>query len=171
MCTMCMAHDETYVLATCAVVGLLTAAHAQPALHLPPLDRVSAASSGSDLPGARAAGRRQGGDGRRRASWRRCGGWPAIRRSSNRSSRFSIGWPRRACRRSYESFAEQRQGWEQRARHGAPRRSATGEVLLSRETHRVALASIRSARRPAARRSGWSTSARGTTRPSTTART
>ena len=69
------------------------------------------------------------------------------------------------------SFPNSGQGWEQ-VRGTLRLGGARGEVLLSRETHRVALAiNSFSTPCPVARRSGWSMRARAITRPRMKART
>ena len=93
-------------------------------------------------------------------SWRRCGGWPAIPRSNSRSSSSSIGSRRAGLQPKYEDVSPtaDRAGSScaARVRLGG----AGGRVLLSKETHRVALAINSFSTPPAASRCGSSMSAR-----------
>lgn len=126
------------LLTMCAVVGLLTAAHAQPAPHLPPLDR-------SLPPRAQAIYQElaQRVDAKvamdvatfMAPMWRLAGN-PAYEQSQQQIyDRLAAA----GLSPAYESFPNSGMGWEQvrgTVRLGGP----GGDVLLSREAHRVAVA-------------------------------
>ena len=129
---------RSILLTTCALLGLLQGAHAQGALHLPPLDRslppraeriYAALAARVDAKVAMDVATLMA------PLWRLAGN-PAFEQSQqqifNRLSAAGMT-PR------YESFPNSGMGWEERKgtlRLGGP----DGEVLLSREAHRVALA-------------------------------
>ena len=122
----------------CVVMGLVASAHAQTPLHLPALDRVLPARAESIY---QELARRVDAKVAMEVAtfmaplWRLAGN-PAFEQSQqqifDRLSAAGLS-PR------YESFANSGMGWEQ-ARGTLRLGGATGEVLLSRETHRVALA-------------------------------
>ncbi len=126
------------LLTTCAVVGLVTAAHAQPALHLPPLDRFlppRAEAIYQEL--ARRVDAKVAMDvATFMAPMWRLAGNPAFEQSQQEIfDRLAAA----GLSPKYESFPNSGMGWEH-VRGTLRLGGATGEVLLSRETHRVALA-------------------------------
>ena len=119
----------------------------------------TAASGGNDLSAARGSRRRQGGDGRRHVH----GAAVAAGRQSGVRAVAAVhlrpprgGGPAAEVR----DLPEQRTGLGARARHASGLAVRPGEVLLSKETHRVALAINSFSTPPAASRCGWSMSAR-----------
>ncbi len=126
------------LLTTCAVVGLLTAAHAQPALHRPPLDRFlppRAEAIYQEL--ARRVDAKVAMDvATFMAPMWRLAGNPAFEQSQQEIfDRLAAA----GLSPKYESFPNGGMGWEH-VRGTLRLGGASGEVLLSRETHRVALA-------------------------------
>ncbi len=126
------------ILTLAVVIGLVPAARAQPALHLPPLDRAlppRAERIYLDL-AKRVDGRAAMDVATFIAPRWRLAGNPAFEESQQAifDRLAAAGLTPR-----YESFPNAGQGWEQIT--GTMRLGgSTGEVLLSRETHRVALA-------------------------------
>ncbi len=125
-------------LAVCVTAGLLTPTHAQTALHLPPLDRaLPARADGIYAALATRVDARVAMDVATFMAplWRLAGN-PAFEQSQQQmfDRLAAAGMSPR-----YESFANGGMGWEQitgTVRLGG----AGGDVLLSRDTHRVALA-------------------------------
>src|SRR5687767_12457434 len=126
------------LLTTCALIGLLQGAHAQVALHLPPLDRsLPARAERIYQQLSRAVDAKVAMDVATFMAplWRLAGN-PAFEQSQQQIfDRLSAAGmaPR------YDSFPNSGMGWEQLK--GTVRLDGPGgEVLLSRETDRVALA-------------------------------
>ena len=135
---MCTDGVRTVGLAMCVVLGLLTTTHAQSGPHLPALDRVLP-------PRAEAIYRELAGRVDAKVAmdvatlmapmWRLVGN-PAFEQSQQQIfDRLAAA----GLSPTYESFPNSGMGWEQ-VRGTVRLGEATGEVLLSREMHRVALA-------------------------------